>query len=280
MSRLRINKSRIANASIYLFLGVFALADIYPLYFSLISSLKSNSEIFQSFTSLPTQFKFENYVTAWRLGNIGRYTLNTFFLTAASLILTAIFGAMASYALSKFVFKARGIFHLFFIAGMMIPIQAIIIPLAYLFGMLGGMNNYPMLILLYTAFNIPLTILILANYMREIPAEIEEAIIMDGGSTLQVLRYVIFPLSLPAIASVTIFNFIQVWNNLIFPLVFITEKKLGTITMGLLAFFGERSNDYGTAMAAIFLTMLPTLFIYVFFQEKLEKGMASGAVKG
>jgi raffinose/stachyose/melibiose transport system permease protein len=277
---LRIHRVKIGTLFVYLFLTAFAIVDIYPLFFTLISSLKSNSEIFKSFTSLPTNFKFENYATAWSLGNIGRYTANTFFLTSATLVLTAIVGAMASFALSKFVFKVKEVTHLFFIAGLMIPIQATIIPLAYLFGKFNVTNNYPMLILLYSAFCIPLTVLMLTNYMKSIPVEIEEAIIMDGGSTYQVFRHVILPLSMPAIASVSIFNFIQVWNNLLFPLVFITEKKLGTITMGLLAFFGERSNDYGSAMAAVFLTMLPTMLIYIFFQEKVENGLTSGAVKG
>lgn len=277
---MEVKKPRLGTLLIFIFLAAVAIADIYPLFFSLISSLKTNTEIFKSFTALPRHLKFDNYATAWKLGNIGRYTFNTLILTAATLVITGLVGAMASFALSKFEFRGKGGFHLFFIAGMMIPIQAVIIPLAYLFGLFDVTNNYPMLILLYSAFSLPMTILMLTNFIKAIPVEIEEAIIMDGGTTRQVFLNVILPLTVPALASVSIFNFIQVWNNLLFPLVFISEKKLGTITMGLLAFFGERSNDYGPAMAAVFLTMLPTMIIYLFFQSKVEDGLTSGAIKG
>ena len=259
---------------------IVALINIYPLVFSIFCSFKGNLEIFSSFTSLPKSLRFENYVTAWKVGNIGRYFLNTIILSVGTLVIAGLFGAMASYVLAKFRFRGKSKIYLLFISGMMIPIQAVLIPLSYIFGKLGIMNNYPVLILLYSAFCFPMTVLVLTGFMNGIPTELEEAMVIDGASIFQVFFKMILPLSVPGIVSVSIFNFIQVWNNLLFPLIFISDKNKGTISMGLLAFFGEYSTDYSSSMAGICLTTIPVIIAYVFFQEKIENGLMSGAIKG
>ena len=259
---------------------IVALINIYPLVFSIFCSFKGNLEIFSSFTSLPKRLRFENYVTAWKVGNIGRYFLNTIILSVGTLVIAGLFGAMASYVLAKFRFRGKSKIYLLFISGMMIPIQAVLLPLSYIFGKLGIMNNYPVLILLYSAFCFPMTVLVLTGFMNGIPTELEEAMVIDGASIFQVFFKMILPLSVPGIVSVSIFNFIQVWNNLLFPLIFISDKNKGTISMGLLAFFGEYSTDYSSSMAGICLTTIPVIIAYVFFQEKIENGLMSGAIKG
>lgn len=259
---------------------IVALINIYPLVFSIFCSFKGNLEIFSSFTSLPKRLRFENYITAWKVGNIGRYFLNTIILSVGTLVIAGLFGAMASYVLAKFRFRGKSKIYLLFISGMMIPIQAVLIPLSYIFGKLGVMNNYPVLILLYSAFCFPMTVLVLTGFMNGIPTELEEAMAIDGASIFQVFFKMILPLSVPGIVSVSIFNFIQVWNNLLFPLIFISDKNKGTISMGLLAFFGEYSTDYSSSMAGICLTTIPVIIAYVFFQEKIENGLMSGAIKG
>ena len=259
---------------------IVALINIYPLVFSIFCSFKGNLEIFSSFTSLPKRLRFENYITAWKVGNIGRYFLNTIILSVGTLVIAGLFGAMASYVLAKFRFRGKSKIYLLFISGMMIPIQAVLIPLSYIFGKLGVMNNYPVLILLYSAFCFPMTVLVLTGFMNGIPTELEEAMVIVGASIFQVFFKMILPLSVPGIVSVSIFNFIQVWNNLLFPLIFISDKNKGTISMGLLAFFGEYSTDYSSSMAGICLTTIPVIIAYVFFQEKIENGLMSGAIKG
>lgn len=264
----------------FLIFIIVALINIYPMVFSIFSSFKGNLEIFSSFTALPKKLRIENYLTAWNVGNIGRYFLNTIILAVGTLAISGLFGAMASYVLAKFKFRGKSKIYLLFISGMMIPIQAVLIPLSYIFGKLGIMNNYPVLILLYAAFCFPMTILILTGFMNGIPTELEEAMVIDGANIYQVFFKMILPLSVPGIVSVSIFNFIQVWNNLLFPLIFISDKDKGTISMGLLAFFGEYSTDYSSSMAGICLTTIPVIIAYIFFQEKIENGLMSGAVKG
>ena len=237
-------------------------------------------EIFNSFTALPKQLKFENYITAWRVGNIGKYFLNTMTLAAGTLIIAGLLGALASYILARFKFKGKSFVYLFFISGMMIPVQSVLIPLSYIFGKIEMTNNYLMLILLYSAFCFPMTVLMLTGFMNSIPEELEESMIIDGANVFQVFTKMILPLSKPGIISASIFNFIQVWNNLLFPLVFITDKNKGTISMGLLSFFGEYSTNYSASMAGICLTTIPVIIAYVLFQDKIENGLISGAVKG
>ena len=264
----------------FLIFIIVALINIYPMVFSIFCSFEGNLEIFSSFTALPKKLRIENYLTAWNVGNIGRYFLNTIILAVGTLAISGLFGAMASYVLAKFKFRGKSKIYLLFISGMMIPIQAVLIPLSYIFGKLGIMNNYPVLILLYAAFCFPMTILILTGFMNGIPTELEEAMVIDGANIYQVFFKMILPLSVPGIVSVSIFNFIQVWNNLLFPLIFISDKDKGTISMGLLAFFGEYSTDYSSSMAGICLTTIPVIIAYIFFQEKIENGLMSGAVKG
>ena len=158
---------------------------------------------------------------------------------------------------------------------MMIPIQTVIIPLAFTFGKLGIVDNLPVLVLLYSAFCLSMTVFIVTGYMKGLPDELEEAAVMDGAG-----HGIILPLSMPAIASASIFNFVSAWNNLLFPLVFISKDSMKTISIGLLSFFGAYTSDYGAVMAAIGVSIIPPIIMYILLQEKMEKGLTAGAVKG
>ncbi len=265
---------------VYVIVSVLAVVSIYPIFFCLMSSMKTTIEIFSTPYGLPGKLMLDNYIKAWTRGNIGRCVLNSAFLTASSIALTALVASPASYILSKFVFKAKAFFYMFFIAGLMIPIQSTIIPLAYGFGKLNINDNYLVMILLFTTFSIPVSVFVLTGFMKSVSVEMEEAAVIDGCTPLRLLFHIMVPLSAPAIATVSILNFISTWNNLLFPLLFIREAKLYTISIGLLMFFAERTDDYGGVMAGAVITMLPSILVYVLLQEKVEKGLTAGAVKG
>lgn len=268
------------NIIFYGFLCICAFFTLYPIYFSIISSLKKSDDIFLHPFSVPLTFHFENYARAWEIGNIGIYFRNSVVLTLATMIVVIFVGAMAAYVLSRFNFKFQSVLFIFFISGLMIPIQSTIIPLSFIFGNLHIKNNYPVLILLFTAFQIPITVFILNGFMKSIPSELEEAAIIDGCSAFVVFTKIIIPMSMPAIVTASIFNFLNVWNNLLFPLVFISDKNLQVMALGLLSFFSERVSDYSGVMAAIVFSIVPPLLTYVLLQEKVEKGLTAGAVKG
>lgn len=264
----------------YLLFSAMSVVSLYPIYFAINSSFKSTAEILASNFSLPKRFGFENYIRAWEIGNMGRYFINSLFLTLSSMALLIIAGALAAYVLSRFIFKPRKVLYTFFIAGLMIPMQSTIIPLAFDLGALGLKNSYAILILLFVAFNIPITVFILSAFMKSIPGELEEAAIIDGCSAIKVFMHVIMPMSVPAIVTASVFNFINIWNNLLFPLVFISDKSKQVISFGLLSFFSEWQSDYGGVMAAITLAIVPPFIIYIFLQKKVEQGITAGAVKG
>lgn len=258
---------------------IFLFIFIYPLYFVIVSSLKTNTEIFTKPFSLPTVLQFQNYKTAIEIGNVGRQFLNSLFLAVTTLALTALVASMVSFAISRLRFTGQGIMRVYFVMGMMIPIQSIIVPLAWAVNNLNIRDNYFILILLFTASHMPLATFIITGSMNSLPASLEEAAIIDGCSVYQVFSKIILPLVKPAIATVGIFVFMYTWNDLLVSMVLIGKADLRTISVGLLNFVGARKSDYGALMAAIFISILPPLLMYVFLQENVVKGLTSGANK-
>lgn len=273
-------QSKLQTALKYGFLILVSIFCLFPVYFAFSSSFKTTDEIIASKLSLPTSFAFDNYRRAWEIGNVGRYFLNSMFVTLLSMAILVIIGVMASYILARYRFRLQGMLFTFFIAGLMIPMQSTIIPLAFDLGMFDIKNSYTVLILLYVAFQIPITIFILTGFMKSIPVELEEAAVIDGCGATRICYQIIFPISLPAVVTASIFNLINIWNNLLFPLIFITDKNKQLMSYGLLSFFSEWQSDYGGVMAAISMAILPLLLIYILLQEKVEQGMLAGAVKG
>jgi raffinose/stachyose/melibiose transport system permease protein len=267
------------KVGLYVFLIIMSLVFICPMLFTLISSLKINNEIFSTPFSLPKVFRYENYITAWNEANMSTYFLNSIMISSATVIILGIVASMASYALARFDFKINKYLSVFFLLGMMIPMHTILVPVAYIVGRLGLKNNLAALVLIYVAFSISFSILVLTRFMKGISKSLEEAAIIDGAGYFQVYTRIILPMSVPAISTVSIFNFLGAWNNILFPLLFINDDRLKPISLGLLNFNGERGSEYGPLMAAIVITVLVPLIIYLLFQEKVESGLAAGAVK-
>lgn len=276
---MKIKKISLATIVQYIFLIAMAAMFITPLLFTLVSSLKDNREIFNSPFSLPEVYRFENYVTAWKEANMGQFFFNSVFISVSTVVLLGIVSSMAAFVIARFRFKGSKTLMVFFLLGMMIPMHTILVPITYIIGSLGFKNNLFVLILLYVGFSIPFSIMVLSNFMRGINQSLEEAAIIDGASYFQIYRHIALPLTIPAISTISIFNFLSAWNNVLFPLLFINDKKLKPIALGLLNFNGERGSEYGPLMAAIAITVFIPLVIYLLFQEKVEGGLAAGAVK-
>ena len=273
-------ETRKSKALKYFFLVLFSIMVIFPVYFALLSSLKDGMEIFTKPFSFPEKIAQDNYPRAIKIGNIGVCFLNSMFVTGATMLVCALFGTMASYVLARCKFKSQAFWYTLFVAGLMIPIQSVLIPLSYTFGLLHIHDSYTMLILLFTAFQLPMTIFITTNFLKGIPYELEEAAIIDGCSRTRTFFQIIAPLAIPGITTASVFNFLGAWNNLIFPLIFVSKKSMQVIAIGLQAFFAQRVSDYGGVMAAIIISIAPPILAYIFLQEKVEQGMVAGAVKG
>lgn len=267
-------------AARYLLASVMTVVFIFPLYFCLVSSFKDNNSIFTNPFALPKSFSVANYVQAWVMADIGRAFLNSTIISVTSVFLCVSLGAMAAYILSKFVFRLKKGIYMYILAGMMIPIQSVIIPLSYTVARIHIQDSFLFIILLFTAFYLPFSTFILTGFMTTIPSSLEESAIMDGCSPFRLFVQIILPLIKPAIATVSIFVFMYTWNDLLVPLVFIGNPKLRTLSLGLVNFVGQFQGDYGSLMAAIVISIAPPMLIYIFLQNSVEKGITAGAVKG
>ncbi|MBA8815159.1 raffinose/stachyose/melibiose transport system permease protein [Microbacterium halimionae] len=258
------------------------LITAYPLFWMFINSLKSNSDFLNnpSYT-LPTVWEWGNYINAWETGNLATTITNSIIVTFPSLLLIVLLGAAAGYALEVLVFKGRGGVLLLFLAGVMIPMQMIILPLFTMFFEIGITGTYLPLILIYTASGLPLTVFMMATYFRAIPREIFEAAALDGASMTRAFFSIGLPMMRNAVLTVAIVQFFLIWNDLLIALIFAGQRKLNTIQVGLLNFSGEYGAiNYGPLFAAICITVGGILILYLFLNQKIMKGLSAGAVKG
>lgn len=264
------------------FLALLIFVYLFPMYFAAISSLKGTTEIFSSPLRPTAEPRFDNFDRAWNVGKIGLAFRNSFILSAGTILIISLIGTMASYVLAKFVFPARNALYLLFVMGLMIPIQAVIIPLAIQINTLGLRGSYIVIILIFVAQFLPMAVFILTGFIRTIPSSLEEAALVDGASTFYIFRRVIMPLAKGGLSVVVIFVYLYSWNDLLIPLVFTAGESQQTLSIGLVSFFGglQGQSSYGAFMAAVLIAILPPIAMYVLASDLVERGLTAGAMKG
>lgn len=262
--------------------GVFLLITVYPVIWLLLSSLKEPSEFMtNSMNALPEGFYLGNYVEAWKTGNMGIYFRNSILVTFPALIGIVLFGSMAAFAIEKLRWKLKNVVMLLFLAGIMIPVQIVLLPLFQIYFNINLLNSLFGLGLVYLVFGLPLTIFLFASYFKSMPNELMEAAVVDGASIYQIFFTLAFPLLKNALVTVALVQFFFVWNDLIFAMSFIRDTDLRTIQTGLMGFAGEYGQrEWGPTFASIALAVVPILLLYTFLNKLVMKGMTSGAVKG
>lgn len=270
---------QIKKIPLYALAILFLIFTGFPYLYMVMISFKSQSDFFQNPVSFFTSFTFENYVRVLQM-DIPRYFLNSIIVSVVSVIAVVILAAMASYPFSRMKFRLNRPLFFLFLAGMMIPVHTTLIPLYILVREWGWYDTLLALIGPYIAFSLPVSVFILTQFMQEIPRELEDAARIDGCSHFRMFWKIHFPLSTPAIATVAIYNFIQIWNEFVFVLVLTSSPENKTLPLGLRDFYGEFSVNVPGIMAALVLGTLPLLVAYFISQEKVVKGLAAGAVKG
>ncbi len=254
--------------------------NIVPLFWMVVNSFKTEQEYAVNPFSLPETLQFSNYAEAWKIANMNVYFLNSLFVTFASLIVTVLLGALASYFLSRFEFKLRGLTYGVFLLGMLVPIHATLIPIFLIMQKLHFLDTHLSLILPYTAFHLSLTIIILEGFMRGFPKDLEESGVMDGAGIFRIFWSIILPITRPAMATVIILNFIYNWNEYLFALVLISSSELKTLPLGLANFVGIETASLTLQMSALTMALIPIVIFYLLLQKQLVTGMTAGAVKG
>jgi raffinose/stachyose/melibiose transport system permease protein len=263
-------------------LWLYFIISIYPLFWMISYSLKNNNEIFSTNPfGLPTYFHIENYIHAWLNFNIPRYFVNSIVVSVISTAGTLILSVMFSYATARMEWRLRGAARVYMMIGMFIPLQVIMIPLAILVKNFHLMNTYGALIVPYIAFGLPLSSLIFYGFLRGIPFELEESACMDGASIYRTFASIIVPIVTPAMATVAILQFLGAWNEFLLAYILISDEAMKTLPLGLLFFQGQYSTDWGGMGAVMTIASLPTIIVFLFFSEQVERAMTVGsAVKG
>ena len=261
---------------------IFAILCIYPLIYLLFYSLKTNEEIFfLNPFGFPKDIRFENYVNAVQAFNILGYFKNSLFVSCISIIGVLTVSLPFSYAISRMRWKFKTVAATYITMGLFIPIQVIIIPLAILVKQMQMANTYFALIVPYIAFNMAFTILVLSTSLTALPKEMEESAFIDGASIYRTFFSIIIPLVKPALATAITFVFLGVWNEYTIASIFISKEAIKTLPIGLSAFSGQHSTDWGAIGASLVIASVPTIVIYSIFSEQVEKAMTvGGAVKG
>jgi len=271
-------------ASIAIAVGVVVLLvfELYPLVWLFLSSFKTQNEFTtEPVWSLPSTFSFDNYAVAITTGNIGQYALNSVLTVFPALAILTVLGVAGAFALEVMVWKGRGGVLLYFLAGIMVPAQMILLPLFNAYFRTGLSGTLWPLIITYTALGLPLTVFMLATFFRAIPREVFEAATIDGASIYRLLFSIGIPMIRNAIATVLLVQFFFLWNDLLIAYTFTTSAKLRTIQVGLLAFNGQfGSVQWGPLFAAICINVFGTLLIYLVLNKQIMKGLAAGSVKG
>ncbi|MEV5027464.1 carbohydrate ABC transporter permease [Paenibacillus sp. LPE1-1-1.1] len=276
-----LNWRNLKKVAAWCFLGVLAVTQVYPLLWLLLYSLKTTSEIMEGkFFSLPKSFQWSNYVEAFTSGEYSKYILNSIIVTGISLVLTIFFGAMVSYAITRFQWRYGNAVLLIFMIGIMIPIQSTLLPLMVIFKNMDILDTHLSIIIPYVAFALPMAVFILSGFLRGVPHEIEESAMIDGASIYRTFVSIILPITVPPIMTVTILTFISVWNEYIIAATFISSESLKTLPFGLNSFVGQYTANYGAIGAFLVLGALPVIIVYFILSEKITKGMVAGAVKG
>lgn len=275
------NSSRVKEVLIYIGLIFWMIVNLFPVYWMFTFSLKSNPEIFgDNVIGLPKEWLWSNYSTALKTGDMGLYFMNSAIVATATIIITLAVALMATFGLTRLIWKRRKTLNKFFMLGLTIPIHASIVPVYVTLSKLNMLNTYWALIIPYSAFSLSMAILVCTGFMNEIPRELDESACIDGCSIWGIFFRIIIPLMKPAVATVGIYTFLQCWNELMFANIFISKSALRTLPVGVQALSGQYTTEWGPIGAALVLATFPTLFVYILLSKRIQESFIAGAVKG
>jgi len=262
-------------------LGIWAFLQIFPLYWMFTFSLKSNREIFTTNPiGLPLEWLWSNYMDVIKNAHMLTYFMNSVIIAVVSIALVAILALMATYALTRMVWRGRGAMRGFYMLGLALPIHAALLPVFLILKQVHLLNSLFALILPYSAFALSMAILIFIGFIEGIPKELEESACLDGCSVYGIFFKIILPLMVPSISVVAVFTFLQCWNELLFASVYATDWHYKTLTVGIMSMVGQYTTRWGPIGAGLTVATVPMLVFYFLLNDKVQKSLTIGAVKG
>jgi raffinose/stachyose/melibiose transport system permease protein len=264
----------------YVLLGIATIIIIVPLYFTIITSIKSPEEIFFGAFKLPAKPHFENYLLLFNES----YHLHTYFFNSVCYAVVVCFvsivvNTMAAYAIARLKWKLSKLVMALFLAAIMVPGHATMVPL-YIMTARIKLPNQAALMLIFIAGTIPASVFLITGYLSNVPKAMEESAVIDGSSIPNLFFKIIVPIIKPPIATITIFNFMGVWNDLILSLIFLSDERISTLQVGIMKFKISTYTNFGIVFSAMVVSIVPIIIVYLFMSEKIIGGITAGAVKG
>lgn len=274
--------SFIAKWVVRILLMGWGFCVLYPLIWTLYTSLKDNKQLYQSAWALPTELHFENYIHALTNPNISGAFGNTIYVTILATFLSLLFSSTSAYVIARFNSKGSTMLYFIYIAAMMIPGILGLIPLFFLMSDLGLLNSLTGLSIIYAVQSIPFGIFILVGFFKTLPKELEEAAVIDGCGHFKTFWKVMLPISKSGLITIGIMNMLGFWNEYFMGLIFIQSPEKYTLSVGIAYLAQEAAyrTDWGMLFAGLVISMIPVIIIYTIFQKRITEGMTAGAVKG
>lgn len=274
----KIDFSRVLT--LYLPLFLLLLFALFPYIWTILSSIKPESELFtRQIHYLPQSPTFQNYISLFKFTNFSKYLTNSIIVALFTVSVAITVSTLAAYSFARFSFPMKNILLLIVLLTTMFPKILLIIPLFKIFAFFKMMNTYTALILAHSTFAIPFSVWMLTGYLEMIPKQLDEAAWMDGCTKTQVLFKIILPIMAPGLAATIAYIFIQSWNDYLYAVMFTSDLTVRTLPVGLKMFMGKFEINYGWLTAGGVVTSLPIVLFFFLVQKHLVKGLTAGAVK-
>ena len=258
----------------------FVFYAIFPFLWLILASLKTNAELLEDPFKLPKVFQFKNYTDAIEAAGLGRLIINSLVISISATFLNILFSSMCAFAIARHTFWGRNVLFLTISAGILVPLNALIIPYFAIINYLNLYDTRTGLILVYCAIGLPVSTFILTEFFKSIPKEIEEAAFLDGCNFVSRYFRIMLPLALPGLATAGTFQFILCWNEFIYAMLLTSSTDIRTIQFGISYFTNQFFSDYVGMFAAVVVSILPSITVFILFQEKVISGLTAGSVKG
>lgn len=279
--KVQTGGDKAVEATSHVLLAVWTIIVIVPFLWVVLSSFKTTKEILASPFSLPAHWQFDNYAHAWTDAGIRQFFLNTVIVVGVALVLVMLLGAMCAYVLARFTFPGARFIYYLMLAGLTFPIFLAIVPLFFVLKNIGLINTLPGLIMVYVAFALPFTVFFLYAFFKTLPDDVYEAALIDGAGEWRTFFRIMLPMARPGIAAVAIFNFLGLWNQFLLPVALNTDQSRYVLTQGMASFASQAGYavDFGALFAAVVITVVPVLIVYVIFQRRLEGSVSRGTFR-
>lgn len=260
-------------------LSLLLFLYIVPFLFTLINSFKPRKDIISNPLLLPKALSFDNFTGAFQKMNYIHAFTNSLIVTVFSVLFIVIFSSMTAYILVRRKWKFTQYMFFAFVASMIIPFQGIMIPLVKIYGSIGMLNSKWALIYMYIGFGASLAVFMYHGFIKSIPAELEEAAMIDGCTQLQTFWQIVFPLLKPTTMTIAILDVLWIWNDFLLPSLVLIKPEARTLPLSTYYFYGTYTADYGLAMGALMLTVIPVIVFYLFMQKHIINGVLQGSIK-